>query len=283
MQLDALIRLQPDHQPVTHHIARRIAEDQMRHGAKLDDNLRAPHRQAFAGAQEKRHIGPAPIVDLGLQRHKAFGAGGRIAHFLNVTRHRPAGHLARHILPAHRAALGMARRNRVQGLQHFQLFVAHRISGEAGRRLHRHQAEQLQQMILHHVAQGAGLVIITGPFLHPHGFSHRHLHMLNIAAMPQRLEQRIGKTQGHQVLHRLLAEIMVNTENLLFGKNRAHGIVDRIGRGQIMANRLFHHHAGKRPVQPGSPQILADRAKKPRRHRQVMQRDPAGADTGRVM
>ena len=39
------------------------------------------------------------------------------------------------------------------------------------------------------------------------------LHVIDMRVVPQRLEQGVGEAQRHQVLHRLLAEIMVDAEN----------------------------------------------------------------------
>ena len=61
--------------------------------------------------------------------------------------------------------------------------------------------------------------------------------------IPQRLVEHVAEAQHHQVLHRLLAEIVVDAENLLFGENRADRLVHRARGGQVLADRLFDDDA----------------------------------------
>ena len=69
-------------------------------------------------------------------------------------------------------------------------------------------------MILHHVAHRARLFKISPAPFHANVLAHRHLHVLDRLAVPQLLKQRVGKPEHHDVLHRLLAQIVVNPENL---------------------------------------------------------------------
>ena len=49
------------------------------------------------------------------------------------------------------------------GAQHIDLAVAQVAGVETDRRLHRHQAQQLQQMVLQHVLECADAVVVPGP------------------------------------------------------------------------------------------------------------------------
>ena len=80
------------------------------------------------------------------------------------------------------------------------------------RRLHRHQREQLQHVVLDHVAQRAGTVVVAAAVLDAEGLGHGDLHVVDVLRVPQRLEQRVGEAQRQQVLHRLLAEVVVDAE-----------------------------------------------------------------------
>ena len=51
------------------------------------------------------------------------------------------------------------RRERSDRREHLHLFIAHRFGLEAHRRFHGRSHQQLQQVILEHVAQNAGLVV----------------------------------------------------------------------------------------------------------------------------
>ena len=71
-------------------------------------------------------------------------------------------------------------------------------------------------MILHHVAQGSRLVVISAAMLYAHFFGHGDGHIVHITPVPNRLEERVSKTKGQNVLHRLFAQVMVDAENLRF-------------------------------------------------------------------
>ena len=63
------------------------------------------------------------------------------------------------------------------------------------------------------------------------------------AAAPQRLEQRIAEAERQQVLHGLLAQVVVDAEYLRLGEDRAHVRVDGGGGLQVLPEGLFQHHA----------------------------------------
>jgi hypothetical protein len=69
-------------------------------------------------------------------------------------------------------------------------------------------------VVLHHVTQRAGLVVERATALDAQRLGDRDLHVADAAAPPQRLEQRIAEAQREQVLHCLLAEVMVDAEDL---------------------------------------------------------------------
>ena len=84
--------------------------------------------------------------------------------------------------------------------------------------VHRHQSQQLEHVALDHVTSGA-----TGDdaaTLEPHRFGHGDLNVIDPLAFPQQLEQPIAEAKREQVLHRLLAEIMIDAERTLLGLRR---------------------------------------------------------------
>jgi hypothetical protein len=48
------------------------------------------------------------------------------------------------------------------------------------------------------------------------------------AGVPQRFQQRVGEPRDEQVLHALLAEVVVDAEDLPLLEHRTHGVVDRL-------------------------------------------------------
>ena len=90
---------------------------------------------------------------------------------------------------------------------------------ERRRRLHRHEAEDLEQVGDDHVAVGAGLLVEAGALAEPERLRHVDLHVIDEVAVPDRLEQAVGEAEGEDVLRRLLAEEMIDAEDLLLGEH----------------------------------------------------------------
>src|SRR4029450_2625436 len=67
----------------------------------------------------------------------------------------------------------------------------------------------------------------------------RDLDVLAPAGIPQRLEQPIAESKREQVLHRLLAEIVVDAEGPLLRKGGGYRVVDGAKRGEVGAQRLL--------------------------------------------
>ncbi len=155
-----------------------------------------------------------------------------------------------------------------QGVQHFQLLIAHGIRRAARRRLHRENAKKLQQMTLHHVPQSTGLVVeVAAPF-GTDRLRDGDLNVTDAPPPPQRLEQRITEAQRDEVLNRLFSEIVVDAIDLLLFEDRADQRIDLVGAGAIFAERLFQHHARLRRDEPGLAEIRAHGGEQARRHRQ---------------
>src|ERR1035438_9600581 len=97
-------------------------------------------------------------------------------------------------------------------------------------------------MVLHHVPQRARLLIKRPAALDAERFSSGNLHMVDVVAIPYRLKNPVGKTEDQYVLHRLLAQIVVDTEDLVLMEDSIH-LVIQLARGfQIVAERLFDNH-----------------------------------------
>jgi len=212
---------------------------------EVDDNLRQLLRHALAGAQVERHTRPAPVADIGAQRDKGLGVAlGVGVFFLQVTRHRLAFAVTGDVLAAHHLGSQAFGTDRGQGLEHFDLLVANAVSRQVSRRVHRNQAQQLQQVVLNHVAQLAGLVEVAPAALDADFLGHGDFNVGDVALVPLGLEQAVGKTQRDQVLYGFLAQVVVDPVGAVLGEELRHGIVD-LARGlQIRADGFFQHHAG---------------------------------------
>ena len=218
-----------------------------------DGDLGHPRPQPLSGAQIERRPVPAPVGDLRLDRHEALSARSGVLRILAIARLA----IDTAILAAHHVAKPV---QWFQAAQHLKLLVAHRIRLKMRRRLHGDEAEQLQKMVLHHVPNRAVPVIIGAPAADTDPLGDGDLHMVDMARVPDRFEQRIGKAQRHQVLHRLLPEIVVDPVDLALFEQRRELAVQRLRALEIAAQRLLDDQARVRRPAATRRQPFADRA-----------------------
>ena len=74
-------------------------------------------------------------------------------------------------------------------------------------------------MVGHHVAQRAGGVVGLAALLDADRLGDGDLHVVDVVAVPQRLEEAVGEAEDQDVLHRLLAEIVIDAEDLLLARH----------------------------------------------------------------
>ena len=119
---------------------------------------------------------------------------------------------------------------------------------------------------------------------------HGDLHMVDPVAVPDRLEQPVGEAEGHDVLHRLLAEEVVDAEDLLLAQLAADAGVQLARRVDAVAERLLDHHASPAlrlavaqllVQQAGMAELLDDGAEEPVGHREIEQAIAAGLPLAR--
>ncbi|MPN10880.1 hypothetical protein SDC9_158177 [bioreactor metagenome] len=94
-------------------------------------------------------------------------------------------------------------------------------------------------MILHHIAQSAIVVVVSTAFLHAHSFGEGDLNIVDVFVVPQRFENHIRESDSRDVLHHFFAQIMIDTENLVFVKRFTQLCVQRIRRFEIAPERFF--------------------------------------------
>ena len=91
-------------------------------------------------------------------------------------------------------------------------------------------------MVLNHIAKGANGVVEAPPVLNVESFRHGDLDAANIVAVPQRLEHRIGEPRIEDVLNRLLAQIVVDAKDRIFGKMLEQRVVERLADSRSRPN-----------------------------------------------
>ena len=185
-------------------------EHHVRRGAKLDDDLRGLAGHRLAAAQQEGDALPPPIVDLELHHAE----GGRLA----LRRH--VGLVAiLAILAANGIGEDVLAGHRPDRPQHLDLLVAHRIGVEAAGRFHGGEGEELEEVVLEHVAEHAHAVVVGAAMADGHFLGGGDLHVVDEVAVPHGLEDAIGEAEHQHVLHGFLAQVVVDAEDLVFGED----------------------------------------------------------------
>src|SRR5713101_2382521 len=216
LEREALIGLDSERECVGRQLRAAIEED-LRHVLELHVNKGRAVGHSLAGAQVERDARPSPVVDKGLERDEGLGVRtGRDVAFLQITGHALAVGGTWPVARTHDEVARFARRDGPQRAQHIQLGFANRDGVERHRRLHRDQREQLQHVILHHVAQRTRRIVVHRACADAFAFGHGYLHVVDVARAPHALEDRVGEAQHEHILDGFLAQVMVDPEDLRF-------------------------------------------------------------------
>src|ERR1700730_14860393 len=151
------------------------------------------------------------------------------------------------ILTAHRM------RERVVGMdgpyraEQLHLLVANHLGMEVRRRLHAHDRDQLHDVVLHDVAERTRLLVVRATTLDADLLSDGDLDVIDVLPVPQRLEDPVREAEDEQVLHGLLAEVVVDAVDLLLDEGRVQPLVELAGGCQVAPKRLLDDHAHEGP------------------------------------
>ena len=96
----------------------------------------------------------------------------------------------------------------------------------------------------HHVAIRPGRLVEGGTHAEPERLRNVDLHMIDEVAVPDRLEQPVGEAECEDVLRRLLAQEVVDAEDLVLRKDLVQLGVQRDRAFQVGSERLFHDDPG---------------------------------------
>ena len=84
-------------------------------------------------------------------------------------------------------------------------------------------------MALNHVAESARRFIKTAAALDTERFRRGDLHVIDIIAVPERLENPVAEAQNEKVLHGVLTKVMVDAVDLLFVENIEDNLIQGFG------------------------------------------------------
>ncbi len=165
-------------------------------------------------------------------------------------------------------------------MQDLHLLVADLVGVERHRRLHAEQAQQLEHVVLDKVAQGTRPVVVARAPTDSEVLRRGDLHVVDEVAVPDRLEHAVREAKGEHVLDRLLAQVVVDPEDLRLVQDREHFLIELEGLLEARAERLLDHHAHVRLVvlvQHVVAELLHDRGEEAGRRREVedaVEREP---------
>jgi hypothetical protein len=120
-----------------------------------------------------------------------------------------------------------------------------------------------------HVAERAGLLEESGAALDRQLLGHVDLDIVDVPAVPDRFEQAVGEAKREDVLHGLLAEEMVDPEDLGLVEHGVQALVERARRGQVVTEGLLDDQPG--PFAETGAEHRPHRPEGVGRHRQVDQ------------
>ena len=154
--------------------------------------------------------------------------------------------------------------------QYLDLLVADSVRRITAGGLHRQHRDDLEHVVLDHVADRAGFFVEGAATLHAEVLGHRDLHALDAIAVPDRLEELVGEPERQDVEDRFLAQVVVDPEDPRFVERRVEDAIELAGGFFIVTERLFDHDA--RVVgAAGLGQVFHDGAEQTRWDRQVVQ------------
>ena len=128
-------------------------------------------------------------------------------------------------------------------------------------------------MVLDHVSKHARMVVVSAAQLHAELLRHRDLHVVDIPAVPDRLENRVREPEDHDVLHGFFSEVMVDAVDLGFLKVLAEVVVESSRAREVAPKRLFDDDpppgSGDLIRQPDRAELVNDFREQRRSDRQI--------------
>src|SRR5215813_5392779 len=94
-------------------------------------------------------------------------------------------------------------------------------------------------MVLHDIAQRSGLLIERAAPLNTDALCRSDLNVIDIIAIPDRLKDSVCKAEDQDILYGLLAEVVIDAENLFLVENLVYLVIQFPGRFQIMSERFL--------------------------------------------
>ncbi len=98
-------------------------------------------------------------------------------------------------------------------------------------------------MVLDDVSRYPDLLVEVDAPLDPDVLGHGDLHMIDVLARPEGLEDGVAEAEDEEVLDRLFPEVVIDPVDLALVEEREQLAVERLGRAEVDAEGLLHDHA----------------------------------------
>ena len=239
---DAFVGLDADDEDIGGVFAGAAVEEDVRRFAEVDADFGGLFGELFADAEVEGDAFPAPVVDVDADGGVGLGHGVRgDAVFFAVAWDGFAAGGAGGVLSADDIAgdVGGVFEG-AEGFEDLDFFVADSVGGEVGRGFHGGEHDELEEMVLDHVAEAAGLVVIAAAAaFHAEVFSAGDLDVVDVAVVPDGFEEGVAEAQDHEVLGGFLAEVVVDSVGVVFLEGFADDLVESVCGGEVSAEGFF--------------------------------------------
>ena len=111
--------------------------------------------------------------------------------------------------------------------------------------LHGGEAEDLQEVVLHHVADDPELVEVSAAALRPERLLEGDGDAGDVVAVPGGAEDHIAEAETDQVLDHLLAQVVVDPVQLVLREELLQVVAEVRGAGRILSEGLLHDDPGQ--------------------------------------
>jgi hypothetical protein len=143
----------------------------------------------------------------------------------------------------------------------------------------------LKQVVLHHVAHGAGgFVVAPAPF-HAERLCRRDLNVIDIVTIPHGFERAVGELKSEEILHDLFTQKIIDAVDIILMEATSNVGVESARRCEVVPEWLLDDDA--RPASTGrfvsltgefrGAEALHDRRTQRRRSGEIKEPPPAGA------
>ena len=130
-------------------------------------------------------------------------------------------------------------------------------------------------MVLEHVANDAGRLVVPRPILDPYGLGGGDLDVRDVLVGPQRLEDRVRRAKDEDVLDGLLSDVVIDPVDLMLRERAEDHLREGLRRREVVSEGLLDDrappragvHVGHLGADVALGELLDDRREDPGRDR----------------